>query len=72
MTCHVTLTDKEFTGRAAAFRDLAQHTAALINEIITTRPVGLKFSARILTGETHASGFTQAFHDFLRSCYFIG
>lgn len=67
--CHVTVTDKEFVGRSQTFRELAVHTAALINEVLTDQPDGLDFTARILAGETHASGLTQSYLDFLRACH---
>jgi predicted alpha/beta superfamily hydrolase len=66
---HLTLNAEELTGRVWTYRDLAIQFARLVDLLHRDRIDGLTFSAEILSGEPHATGWSQAFLRFVRRFY---
>jgi hypothetical protein len=66
---HLTVNELEITGRSHCYRDLGIQFARLIDVLWLSGHAGLDFSARILPGDTHMTGFTQSFLSYLRTCY---
>jgi predicted alpha/beta superfamily hydrolase len=63
----LTLNAAELTGKEWVYRDLAIQYARLVDVLWREEIPGLEFSAHILAGESHATGWTQAFLAFVRS-----
>jgi predicted alpha/beta superfamily hydrolase len=66
---HLTVNELEVVGHLAIYRDLGIQFARLIDRLYLSGHAGLNFTARILPSDTHATGFTQSFLSYLRSCY---
>ncbi|HEY2288222.1 MAG TPA: alpha/beta hydrolase-fold protein [Streptosporangiaceae bacterium] len=66
---HLTVNELEITGRSHIYRDLGIQYARLIDTLYLSDHRGLDFSARILPSDSHATGFTQSFLSYLRTCY---
>lgn len=66
---HLTLHASEITAKHWGSRDLAIQFTRLVDALYRGDIKGLDFTARILTGETHATGWTQSFMSFVRSYY---
>ena len=66
---HLTLNEAELAGGAWIYRDLAIQFARFVDLLHRDELPGLEFKASILSGESHATGWTQAFLSFARACY---
>jgi predicted alpha/beta superfamily hydrolase len=66
---HLSLNAVELTGKDAGCRAFAIQFARLVDVLYGNALDGLRFEARILTGESHATGWTQSFLTFVRSVY---
>ncbi len=64
---HLTLNAAELTGTEPGYRDFAIQFARIVDLLHRDAIDGLRFSATILTGESHATGWTQSFLSFVRA-----
>jgi predicted alpha/beta superfamily hydrolase len=62
----LTLNASELTGKDWGYRDLAIQFARLVDVLWRTELPGLEFRSQVLAGESHATGWTQAFLAFVR------
>jgi uncharacterized protein len=69
VSLHLTLHASEITGKDRGLRGLAMQFTRLVDGLYRGDIKGLDFTAKILTGETHATGWTQSFMSFVRSHY---
>jgi predicted alpha/beta superfamily hydrolase len=67
VSLHLTLNASELTGPDSGCRDFAIQFARLVDLLHRDDLDGLRFSATILTGESHATGWTQSFLSFVRA-----
>jgi uncharacterized protein len=68
---HMTVNELEIVGRSHVYRDLGIQFANLVNTLYLSNHPGLEFTARILSDDSHMTGFTQAFLSYLRTCYAV-
>ncbi|HET7121385.1 MAG TPA: alpha/beta hydrolase-fold protein [Solirubrobacterales bacterium] len=66
---HITVNERELLGKTPAYRDHCIQAVHLIDEIYRGDQKELVVSGRVLPGDTHATGTTQAFVSFLQQFY---
>jgi hypothetical protein len=66
VSLYLTMNAVELTGRVWTYRDLAIQFARLVDLLHRDRIEGLTFSVDVLSDESHATGWTQAFLSFVR------
>lgn len=66
---HLTLNSEELLGSVRLYRNLAINTLRFLDMVYVQPLPGLAVTAEVIEGQTHYSGFVDAYRSFVRACY---